>query len=55
MKLRHAAALALTGWYLMAPSARYFPPGSKDATGKPAQGWYMSGSDISDWTLLTIA
>jgi hypothetical protein len=54
MKPRHAAALALVGWYLMASSIDYFPPGSKDVADKPMAGWYVRHSGFSDWSIVAV-
>ena len=46
MTLRHAAALALVGWYLMVPPATA-PNGTKGAklmTDAPLSRWFMHGS-----------
>jgi hypothetical protein len=43
MKLHHAAALALVGWYLMVP-----PPAYKD--GKPLVGVNLD-APLSEWTI----
>jgi hypothetical protein len=55
VKLRHVAVLALTGWYLVAATARYFKPGSRAADGKELHGWMLdSGNDFSDWSIGSI-
>jgi hypothetical protein len=46
MKIRHAAALALVGWYLMAPSVSYDKEGHVKA---PPAAWDTS---ISHWDSL---
>ena len=51
MKPRHAAALALVGWYLMAPHAYYDPK----RAGKGYSGWMRDGdadSSLSAWKLI---
>jgi hypothetical protein len=53
MNLHHTAALALVGWYLIAPKAHYFKQGSRDADGKPIQGWMIdAGDDFSAWSIV---
>jgi len=46
MKLRHAAALALVGWYLMVPpvSAPSGTEGARLMTEAPVSRWYNHGS-----------
>jgi hypothetical protein len=39
MNLRHAAALALVGWYLMVPPLRHGRPTGADAVGPEAPLW----------------
>lgn len=55
MNPRHVAALALVGWYLIAPNIAYFPPGSKNVADKPVQeGWYVSDGGLSDWGVVDV-
>lgn len=43
MKLRHAAALALAGWYL------FTPPIGEDNTGRAIPGTMNTAAPLSDW------
>jgi hypothetical protein len=45
MKLRHAAALALAGWYLMSPPFLPFEGRVKVDTDAPLSKWEVLGSD----------
>ena len=46
MTFRHAAALALVGWYLMMPPLIYLPKGTRDAKGqKMPSGWMIYAGD----------
>lgn len=58
MKLCHAAALALVGWYLIIPPLEHFPKGARDSKGKPIPRWLAGGlkgngdPDFSEWEII---
>ena len=45
MKLHHAGALALVGWYLMLPPSHSHIPDEPD-TGAPLRKWHIIGSSF---------
>ena len=48
MKLRHAATLALTGWYLMVPPVHEISSPSRDSRGELV---FRLSADISEWQI----